>query len=143
MNYKSAKRGNWTYVVVKKADQTKTTDITLAADTELTQIVPIGTYQFELKVILKSHATPDFKYGIIVTGTETGTWDNEGTSPISVSYGSSKSIQTDDAIEGLSIVGNVIAATECTIEFHWSQSTSDANDTIVKAGSTLYIRKIS
>ncbi len=146
----------WTEIV-KSADQTKTANTTLATDSELSFTMAISAkYRVEMEVYFDSTAAGDFK------------WRHVGPTSPSIVRLSRRAIVPGAAVAFSSILvdlafsaadlplvstgttGGVIylegivhnGANAGTFGFQWAQNTSDAGNTIVRAGSILRYRTV-
>lgn len=145
----------WTHII-KQADQAKTSDASLANDSELSFAMAASTkYRVSLKVWFDTAATPDFKYAVVGPSSPTlvrsmrkhidpnalttlasaaeisfpGATVNAGTGT------------TGGYIEIDMIVHNGLNAG--TLAFQWAQNTSNGSATTVLAGSELSYRKVT
>ncbi len=144
MTYKSGSNYKSIYkVLLKKADQTKTTDTTAAADTELQTTLPVGTYRAAFHILYKSHATPDLKYGILFTGTASGNIGNTAQSPYTTPMATTLSLSSDDTNEYLLFYATIVVTAIGIFSFAWAQSTSDGNNTTIQKGSKVIIDKVA
>lgn len=136
----------------KTADQTVNNSAALVNDSELfVAVVANARYDFELRIVHNSGTTPDFKYGwTFPTGTTMRYTQN--TVPLAgTAFSLFVQIQTDTpqgeggaADRGLHAWGKVlVGSTAGTLRLQWAQSTANASDTIVRAGSYLTLRRTS
>lgn len=136
----------------KTADETVNASATLQDDNELfVTVVANARYDFELRIVHNSGTTPDFKYGFTFpTGTTMRYTQN--TVPLAgTAFAMFVQIQTDTpqseggaADRALHAWGKVLVSTTAgTLRLQWAQSTSNASDTIVRAGSYLTLIRTS
>ena len=130
--------------VTKLADETKNSDDVLGIDTELQITLSIGTYYAVQTIFVNSGATPDFAYTMRPqTGTMTGTYSTGtlgGTAPSSTAaINSGTAITTNGTIQVIKTVARIVVTVAGIFGLAWAQTTSDAGDTIVLAGSNLKI----
>ena len=129
--------------IVKGADQTKTSDTTLADDSEL--VLPVAgnkVYSVRAVIFQKTHATPDFKYDFSLPAGATGIKNTLAPRPdngdATADITTDVTFATVDASEMIEIVGTVTTGTAAgNIGFRWAQVNSSVEDAIVLAGSSL------
>lgn len=146
--------------VLKTADQSVTSSATLANDAHLSYAIPAaGTYAFESNLIAVSaaNAAGDLQVG---WSFPTGTMYAWGVGPdASLAAGASViglwsagAITTGTAVFtfGLStqtvavlLKGLFVATASGTLRLMWSQSSSNANASTVKAGSHMLVRQVA
>lgn len=145
----------WQYgftAVPKTADQTKTSDTTLANDTHLTFLTPAtGTYIIRVVAYLTTaNATMDYKYATVFSGTATqnnikrhiaagalsGT-DNETSLVGTAAIASTAVAATTTGTARVEIETLLVVTVTGTFGFQWAQNTSDVGALICKAGSYL------
>jgi hypothetical protein len=147
--------GAWD-TIRKTADQSKTSDTTLAADTHLVAALAASTtYTFRLTVWLSTDATPDAKYDLNYTGSVTSVFlyvANTGYSG-AISSADLNSQTRTSLLPSYSLVGStgtltiflegvITTDTSGTLEFRWAQNTSSATATTVRKGSYLEVMQI-
>ena len=136
--------------VVKSVDQTKNSDSTLATDDELFLPVKANkTYMIKVNLFINCHATPDFKFkvdlpsgasGRRVTTNSPHPITPKPTSDITTSTGL---IVTNATVQHLFFLGYVIISTTSGfVNFQWAQNSSNANPSVVKAGSILELIEV-
>jgi hypothetical protein len=139
---------------VKAADTSRASTITTTDDPDLTlPVLANSTYLFEAFIAYTSAAvTGDFKLNFNAPTGATGYWNGIGPSTASVAdpdsvrviatvpgatsrtYG----VPLASNVFGLNVRGSVITSTTAgSLTAQWAQATSDANATVVKAGSWL------
>lgn len=137
----------------KTADQTVNNSTTLVNDTELfVSVAANAEYDMELAAVQNSNATANFKLNFVLPAGATwvtGIFDL-GSSAANEQFG----VQTT-AGPALGITGAaadavvwikaklIIAGTSGTVQFQWAQNTANASNTIVRAGSTLVLRRLA
>ncbi len=128
---------------VKDVDTTITSDSTVNDDPELVGIIPVGDFTVICCILLKSHATPNFKYTITGEGNITGQYTAGAVSgeipSATIACGTDNSMGTDDTVQQVTIIAQIQCTVSEELKFKWAQSTSNANDTIVKAGSSMLV----
>ncbi len=136
--------------VVKQADQTKTTDITYADDSELVIAMQANqTYHLTALIFIKSHADADFKWKLAIPSgatavRHTGAYTGATALGTTADATSGVSPATLDTVQALLIEAIIITgATSGNLSIQWAQGTSDANATIVKQGSSLSLFRTS
>ncbi len=138
-NYKSS----FINVIIKTVDEGRTTSPTLANDSELKYSIRAGKSYFgTVHLMVKAHATPDFKFTFrAMTGGATYQLHSSDSSvPVATTaFGSSRAFTCDDTIQ--SILGHfwVRPTASEVLNFQWAQTNSDANSTNVLAGSTMTV----
>lgn len=156
--------GGSTYAVYANADQTKTSDTTLADDATLVATLTASKkYRIEIDVYMDSSATPGMKYDFNFTGTTTsffssafhGVWTTSslaagtststfalnGCSALNVvrtfTYASAQTV-------GLKItVGIEVGASGGVFSFRWAQATSSATATTRRRNSTMLVTEVA
>lgn len=146
-------------MTVKAADQTKTSDTTLAADTHLGNVAIAANetwlIEYDLHVISASD-TGDFKIQITAPGGATGWWTAVGPGSAATGTGAASLRVNTLAFGDVHILGAttngwlvkvtvvvVNGANSGNITFLWAQNTSSASGTTVKAASIRRAVKIS
>lgn len=149
-----------TYLIYKGADQTKTSDITLADDSALVAtLLANKKYRLEFDIWFDSSSIPDFKYDLNFTGTTTSvlvkrfhgvvttaslptgdsttTFNMRGDSALNnfVTF----TIAANDTVIMSIIVDIEVGASGGVFSFRWAQSTSSANATTVRRNSSLLV----
>ena len=131
--------------VVKQTDQTITADITLNNDTELKGQLstPNHTYQFTLFVYGTSPAAADIDIALTIpSGTalwmDAGQWSPiNGESLIDATAELFLAAAGDELIYVLN--GHITITTTGELIFKWAQTTSNAGNTTIHAGSHLIV----
>ena len=130
-------------VIVKTADETKTTDDTFADDEELSGLSLLANsyYAFRMLIIHEEHATPDMKFKPYVTSGGV-TWQSD-LDDINATPAASQ-VTAGAADDRMCNITGVIATSTsgCLFSLQWAQNTSDANDSTVKAGSYILLHKL-
>lgn len=136
--------------VTKPSDQSKSSDTTYAADTDLKFTVATGVYYVMGRVLATStSATPDIKVQLSWPASSSilgSYWSNAGAGTVLTEDATSPAITTnfDIAANGLTLVQFdlvLVAGATGTFAVEWAQNTSNATATTVKAGSFLRYRK--
>lgn len=147
-----ANGGGATIRVRKSADESKTSDTSLAADSELVATVVAGeNYEFEVALhCTAGSAAPDINIavdgsgGFAVTNVIYAVNKNGATANaetvVALATGSDFPLTTAD--DTLFMRGTIEVSTSGTFEIHWAQKNSDANATTVKEGSSLCVCRI-
>jgi len=145
-------------VVPKTADQTKTSNITLANDTHLVFQTPaIGTYIIRVVAYLTTaNATMDYKFATDFSGTSTQTnvrrymlagavsgTANETLFATALPIGSTIAATTTTGVARVEIEVLLVVTVTGTFGFQWAQNTSDLGALICKAGSYLEWLRVS
>ena len=147
--------GVWN-TVRKTADQSKTSDTTLAADTHLTVALNASTtYAFRFYVFISTHTTPDSKYDLEYTGTTTSQFVFRAHSnPAGAIANTDLFTQTIETLPGSQTIGGgtgstivilhgiITTNTAGDLRFRWAQNLSDGNATTVRKGSYLEVMQI-
>lgn len=140
-------------IVVKEADETRTTDTTLAPDAELAAALLANTkYHFEAEIQFDTQATPDFKIGVFIPAGATMSvtllsFNPGGSSPRGAAITASGA-SGEQAVAGnfagrgwVRLSGWVeVDATAGDLEIGWAQNTSEAGATTVLRQSWLKTR---
>lgn len=141
----------------KTSDEAKTSNTTLAADSQLVAALAAGTtYAFRLRVFLSANTAPDAKYDLNYTGTTTsqflyisvtgfgGTLSNTNLSTHTVEALPGSTALTGSVSASLSLFldGVITTDTSGTLQFRWAQNISDVNPTTVRKGSYLEVMQI-
>ncbi len=131
----------------KLANETKTSDDTLANDTDIQFNAPANkTYSFILSVMFTTGATPDFQYAIAVptNGTAVGLTGNISGSAGRVQLDINAAVAlTAGAVSAQATqIGRITSGDGGTIALQWAQNTSDAADTILEAASFLMLMEL-
>jgi len=137
----------FTNLIVKSVDETKNNDNILADDLELSvPVVASSVYFFEFILVFDSAALADLKYAFSLPGDVTNnkklasSWQSTGQA-LTNSTTTSQFIATTPQpkiIQGTGVFTTVSAG---TFALQWAQNTSDAGNTIMKAGSILKVMK--
>lgn len=133
---------------IKASDQAITNDATVNDDNDLSfPIAASESWAFTIFLYVESGTTPDFKYaftvpaGAVITHGYNASQDEVatitvGTGEVQVACGASPSV------DFILIKGTVINSTNAgTVQFRWSQATSNGTSTTVKKGSSLEATK--
>jgi hypothetical protein len=135
--------------VVKPSNQTVNNSSTLVNDNAL--VLPVASnsvYDFQLRLIYNSLATPGFKFHFTLPAGGTMSYTSHlksgGTFQLFVnndaSTPSADGVAADAAIL---VVGEIfIAGTPGNVTLQWAQSTANASNTIVASNSTFKARQI-
>ena len=126
------------------------TGSTLQDDDELTfELVANATYMLHGNLRINAHTTPDFKFqwslpaSAIVDGHVTAFDGSADETVLNFNETAATSIAGVSADGSMSMAGVIITAgTAGTAVLQWAQVTPDANDTTVKAGSWISLRRI-
>jgi len=136
------------YRVYKTSDESRASDTTLAADSQLTvALATTTTYSVRGVVMTQlADATPDLKYGLIYSGTTTGSVttfvsknpcnNTTQTTKMQNSFLTSDTLLSSVAGDGR-LFFEVTFTTSSTGNFYlaWAQQTSDVNTTTILKGS--------
>jgi len=130
--------------IVKKLDETITSDTTLHDDDELFVAVNASkTYYVLFALTVTSHAAADWKFA---TSTPSGSTATQivgrfqsngmfGTNDPNVGVGS----PTDNTVQMLHLSMRVITTTAGNIQFQWAQNISNGNNTTVNQGAFMVV----
>lgn len=151
-------------IYVKSGPESATSDTTLSNDSELSGIpLGVGTWYICLSLFVSTpaSATPDIKTQWAFTGTWNtplrmcqgpGSTNTAGPETITVSKSGALAVNAN-SVYGLAATSAYALAVEKTyaavvtvagnLSLQWAQNTSDANATIVQAGSTFEVRQIA
>lgn len=144
----------------KLTDSSKTSDTTMASESELTvNLNPGNTYALDGIIFFDASQTGDFKMALSVSGTNsTISWVGVGPASSHTNAVGVSSVTTQRATSGFvmawggaaagTVIGvpikGVVSVTElATLTMTWAQAASDATPTILKAGSYLELTPIS
>lgn len=133
------------FTKVKSTDETRTSDTTLTADSELKfQAKANKTYFIRVFAMFTSHATPDFKDALIIPVNATADRnDVQWQSNIEVAmvdWETELVNTTVDVLESLSTFGRVVMGdTAGEISYAWAQNVSSAFNTTVNKGSFIEV----
>lgn len=141
-----------TQVAYKTTTETKTSDTTLAADSELTGLTLAANQKYLVEAwlyVVQAHTDPNFKLrcggSASSTGIQSAAWGKDAANPL-ISYmtSSGNEVMTMDAGNYLiNIHGYIdVGATAGTFSIMWAQSVSSANNTQVVAGSWCKLTKV-
>lgn len=141
----------WT-TIVKASDESVSSSTTLQDDNELFFTPPAaGVYEVQLSLVHASPvgaATPDIKFALGEDATARGSWTVWHLGVSDSAAATLASFALSSVLLGGTAAANRIAygaggyiATGALFKLQWAQNTSDANPTIVRAGSTLSYRK--
>lgn len=156
--YQAAPGGNDPRIQIKRksADQGKTSDTSLAADTHLTgfTVTALKSYAFELLLIAQSgSATPDLKFdldcGVGFTEDREMIWNqDQGATTGAFQYVSGVASDivialTAAVVRYIFVTGQFkINASGTSLSFRWAQNTSNGTSTNLLAGSWMRITQI-
>lgn len=139
--------GTWTFIK-KSADQSKASNITLAADNDLFFSMAANTrYLIRLSVFYDTSANADFKFGIIGPASPTlvriqRQWQLPGATvfagiAVDTSYPASLALAGTGTNGGYIYLEGIVhtGAASGTFGFQWAQNGNDVASTIVRAGS--------
>ena len=134
------------FTKVKSADETRVSDTTLTADSELKFKAKANkTYFIKTSIFLTSHGTPDFKDALIIPALATadrndGDWSSTLDQAIADWEVGLVNQTTTGQLAVLSTFGRVVmGSTAGEISYAWAQNTSSVEDTIVNAGSFIEV----
>lgn len=137
---------------VKSADQTVNSSTTLTNVTGMSVSVEANAvYLADFDLYYNSGATPDIKFGLTLPTGATGSWGGIGYdfTPTLLAFGPID-IGTALAFGGLAAdrsalirAAITISSTAGTAQLQFAQSTSDAGNTTIRAGSRMLLRRIS
>jgi hypothetical protein len=128
---------------VKVTDETIISNATFQNDDVLFVSVSAGyTYELEAVIHHQSNTTPDIKFQWTVPSGATIVWAHMGTvTNFAATYYTTASVSVLDGNGGnaSSLVKGIVTvgATSGTLQLQWAQITSNASNTIVRAGSYL------
>ncbi len=139
-NYKSSVVST----IVKKADETVTSSVTVQDDNELKLDVKANKSYFGyLMLFINSHATPGFKMTFkAITGASLLRYGKGQATTFQpyVIFATNKTGTTDETEQYIMIPFTFkMGSTPGVLQFQWAQATSDANDTIVRTGSSMVL----
>lgn len=143
--------------IIKAADTSRTTNVTPAADPDLVVTLAANrTYLLNSVIVYQGDAAGDMKGGITVpaSGTIFGTVRAQGTTASSTAGSIVTDLQSGGTSFGYGCLGagtNMTALTVAvittgvggTLGFSWSQVTSSAVATIIKAGSFIALTPVA
>jgi len=129
---------------VKTVDETIQSDIVVHDDDELFIPLTINrVFGFLFMGVITSAGPADFKWTFTIPSGATGDWfRNPNLSTDSTAYGTTDDFSTGGGSvrELVPNYGRIImGGTGGDIQFQWAQRTSTADDTIVRAGSSLVV----
>ena len=132
--------------IVKKIDEIKTSDDTIAADSEMVIALQSGkTYFFQCYIFFNTEATPDFKYNFTgPTNSQNKKLDNGNWSAIAeVQTQPITDVEvisvTSTTNEVLMTLGSITTTAAGNLSLQWAQNVSSVNPTTVEAGSFLVV----
>lgn len=149
----------WTEAV-KIADETRSSNPTIAADTDLIAALQPGTYLIKIDAIISiANATMDYQFAYLWNGGDGSTdatlnwarrYANAGGGSALNSIGVSSAWNTAIVVAttffglgSIEVLACVTVTNAGTFQFGWSQNTSDAGNISVVKGSALRWRKIA
>jgi hypothetical protein len=151
-------RGSSSPAVRKAADSSKTSDATLATDSDMTiALPPASTYALTGLIIFDAGQTGDFKMSLTVSGSGQVLWGGLGPISSHVSATGEASVTTrrlatTTAVTwggagtgfplAVPISGLVTTVDLATLTLQWSQGTSDATATVFKGGSWIRLEPL-
>jgi hypothetical protein len=145
---------------IKSADQSKTSDVTYAADSELAGIPLAAGKSYKIEFFIAAYvptteggkarlSVPYSDISAIQAGYVTTTsWGNAQTSAIGVTNAATRFFTLVDAggynqnraLTGTAYTGTLASSGNLTLE--WAQRTSGVNATIIRAGSTITVTEL-
>lgn len=151
--------GEWTEVI-KTADETRSSNATIAADTDLIVALGAGTYLIKIEAIINiANATMDYQFAYLWNGGDGGAnatlnwarrYANAGGGSALNSIGVSSAWNTAIVVAttffglgSIEVLACVTVTNAGTFQFGWSQNTSDAGNISVVKGSALRWLKIA
>lgn len=134
--------------IIKESDQTKTSDATVASDSELeTESLAVGWYSYQADIRYTSQVLADIKFVMGGTATVSGKqtpeeWESHEAATVDTSVGDTISVPTlvNSASYSIQLKGFFEVTVAGTMSVKWAQDSSFAGDTIVKAGSSLTVK---
>lgn len=137
----------------KTTDTTRNNTVTRTADPELTVPVDPGTYVIDAMLIYNGSATADMRVELLVPSGSTLLWTPNGphasATGVAVSSMSRATATAGSVILGgvgadvaANPVGTLIVTTPGDVSVSWAQSTQEASNLTVKAGSYLRLMKV-
>ncbi len=139
-NYKSS----YFKTAVKTADVTLTNDSTVNDDDELKVSLKANTrYSGWVQLAFKAHGTPDLKVTFkAISGSVYAFYmiGSLATAVTRTNFGTELTINCDNSFQFIIIPFNFLTGSSLQqVVFQWAQATSDANNTIVYQGSTMFV----
>ncbi len=145
MTYKTGsnyKNHIWDTFITKIATESITTDATVNTDAELKTVLPVGTYIYELNIIVQATANSDFKYTMNFTGTATGAaFQATSANRQNIDLDVAQPIAVSTWPIGIIITGFIQVSVAGTLALQWAQNASHADATAVELGSTFKIKQ--
>lgn len=147
----ASERDTW---IDRTAATTKNSDTALAADGTLVFNTHANTrYQFRFVVYFAAAATPDLKFDLNHSGTTTYTRyhvkDIVGGAAALTARAVGTAMNTVITVLGAGGQGMIeiegylsVGANDGALQFRWAQNTSDAGDTTIEEGSTVWYREV-
>lgn len=132
------------YFIAKTSDETKTSDTTIADDTELTLTVPTGRFGFEA-CIFTSAGAGQVDLGFTIPGAGSALWWNKSNTDGALVLSSSSTITVTDTSSGTCMTllrgqfRGLVA--DGTFALRWAQASSNAAGSTVKLNSFISLRK--
>ena len=136
-----------TLAAVKPSDTTRNSTTVLAADPHLSITYGLNrTYAVTVRLVVNSGATPDFKFDFsAAAGVTMSDYTYQAcVPPTGIEYGTLALISTvgamncDGSNRPLTITGTLVTGgTPGAFTLRWAQNTSDAGNTILRAGSSI------
>lgn len=140
--------------VRKTSDETVNNSAVLQNDDALLLAMSASsTYLLDLRLIVNSGTTPDFKFTFTVPASTTGSIQIfEGSTPSTAAAvlqgpfsltatSATSGIAGDQIILVQGVV--VVSSTAGNLQFQWAQNTANASDTKVKANSYMMLQKVA
>lgn len=153
VNAESLFRGGY---AVKTSDTSRNTTTTNSDDPHLQVVIPAsGTFKFTLQLFVQNSttATQGFKFTLATTGTITSTINDAifsafggGSGGVSTAYGSTSPLNQGFAnavIDFATYTGVMVLTGAQTLKVQWAQNSSSANNTTLKAGSSLILQRLA
>ena len=123
----------------KTADETRTSDTSFTADSELSVngLIPGRVYAFECSLQTNCHATPDMKIKFVgLTSGFVWAWKGDTTGDAVKENEASTTIAGSASTRAGSLQGSVlVGAGETTCTLQWGQNVSSVEDSTVLLGS--------
>ena len=132
-------------VITKVSDQTKNSDITIAADSEVVIALEASTpYTWYSGVVTNGDPTADMDITYTIPTGTTGFWNryNVGAA-LARSYASEQLLTQNDDNRLWGSYGQLLTSTTAgNLSLAWAQNVSNANGTTMKAGTYLVVTKM-
>lgn len=137
--------GYWDEIIVKSTTQTINSQSAFVDDTELQRSLPIGTFQFESRLLITSDAVADAKVTFETTGTDFfARWGLESAGEKLNDFGDTEGIDFTGGNTRVYIVykGMFRLTVAGIFKLQFAQLLSDAVSTSMGEGSTLTIKQV-